>query len=152
MTINGNLYDHESVTIQINSTGEAIGVTEISYSDERPIKPRYGRGGTARGYGRKNYASKGSMTLDRDEAEDLRKSLGGSYYEGYRPFPIIVAYANDDQPEIVDTLPDCMITKADTSDKQDDDNSGVVKFDYEILSPIKWNGVPAYGRRKTKTT
>lgn len=142
MTINGNHYDWESVEIALTN-GVVVGITEINYSDERSIEARYGKGAVPRGYGRKNYKASGSMSLDKDEAERLRVGLGGSFYAN-SPFPIIVAYANNDQAKIIDTLPDCMITKADTSAKQDDDNAGAVKHDFIILSPIKWNGVEAY--------
>lgn len=142
MAINGTKHDWESMEIQLPN-GVVIGVTEISYSDEKPIEARYGKGSVPRGYGRKNYKASGSMSLDRDEAERLRVSLGGSFYKS-SPFPIIVSYANPGEPVITDILPDCKITKADTSGKQDDDNAGAVKVDFEILSPIKWNGVNAY--------
>ncbi|MBW2596986.1 MAG: hypothetical protein JRC93_13675 [Deltaproteobacteria bacterium] len=135
MAINGNFYDWESIELQLPN-GIAVGATEISYNDERGIE-------APRGYGRKNYKASGNMSLDKDEFERLRKNLGGSVY-GKTPFPVIVSYANDDMEPIIDTLPDCMITKADTSAKQDDDNAGAVKLDFEVLSPIKWNGVNAY--------
>lgn len=143
MAINGNQFDWESIEIQLPS-GVAVGITEISYSDERSVEPRYGKGAVPRGYGRKNYKASGSMSLDKDEAERLRSALGGSFYDG-APFPIVVSYANADQSTLTDTLPDCKITKADTSAKQDDDNAGAVKMDFVILSPIKWNDTPAYG-------
>ena len=142
MAINGNQYDWESMEIQLPS-GSAVGITEISYSDERPVEGRYGKGGKPRGYGRKNYKASGSMTLDRDEAERLRKALGGSFYKT-QPLVISVSYGNDGQKTVTDKLPDVMITKTDTSGKQDDDNAGVVKLDFNILSPIEWDGIPAY--------
>ena len=142
MPINGNYYDWESVEIQLPS-GTAVGITEISYQDERGIEARYGKGAIPRGYGRKNYKASGSMTLDKDEAARLRTSLGGSVYTK-APFTIVAAYANHDQPTLTDTLPDVMITKADTSAKQEDDNAGAEKFDFVVLSPIKWNGTAAY--------
>ena len=83
------------------------------------------------------------MSLDKDESERLRSSLGGSFFTK-TPFPIIVSYANHDQPTLTDTLPDCMITKTDTSAKQDDDNTGALKLDFTVLSPIKWGGMSAY--------
>ncbi|NDY73986.1 hypothetical protein DO021_19645 [Desulfobacter hydrogenophilus] len=143
MAINGNYYDWESVEIQLQPSGVAIGIAEISYNDERPVEARYGKGAIPRGFGRKNYKASGSMTLDKDEAELLKLGLGGSFYSN-NPFPVIVSYSNPDRPVIVDILPDCMITKADTSGKQDDDNVGVIKLDFIILSPIKWNGIAAY--------
>ncbi len=142
MPINGNMYDWESIEIMLPS-GIAVGVTEISYNDERGIEPRYGKGSTPRGFGRKNYKATGSLTLDRDEDNRLRAIMGGTVYNNV-PFPIVVAYADSDQVPQVDVLPDCLITKRDTSAKQDDDNAGAVKMDFVILSPIKWGGVAAY--------
>ncbi len=138
MAINGNLYDWESVEIQLPS-GAAIGINNISYNDERPIGARYGKGSTPRGFGRGNYKASGSMELDLDEAERLRKAQGGSFYGG-EPLVIIVSYANDDQDSITDTLADVKIVKADSGAKQGDENVGVRKLDFEILSPIKWGG------------
>jgi hypothetical protein len=140
--INGNQYDWESVEILV--AGITVpGMTEISYSDERGIEPRYGKGSIPRGYGRKNYKASGNGTLDKDEAERLRVALGGSFYSK-KPFNIAVSYANHDQPTITDSLHDVMITKADTSTKQEDDNTGAIKIDFVIMSPIKWNGEDAY--------
>lgn len=140
--INGNRFDWESIEIALPS-GIAIGINEISYSDERPIEPRYGKGGIPRGFGRKNYKASGNMTLDREDADRLRLALGGSVYKGQ--FPITVSYANDDQATVVDVLPGCKIIKTDTGSKQGDDNAGQLKYDFAILEPIKWGGVDAYG-------
>ncbi len=142
MAINGNLYDWESVEVQLPQ-GIAVGLTEISYNDERSIEPRYGKGSTARGYGRKNYKASGSASLDKDEYERLRTGMGGSVY-AKTPVTIVVSYANNDQESVTDTLPDVLFTKVDTSAKQEDDNAGSVKLDFTILSAIKWNGTDAY--------
>ena len=112
--INGKLFDWESVTIVLPS-GVSIGISEINYSDERPIEERYGKGSTPRGYGRKNYKASGSMTLDREEANLLQLALGGSFYSALLLFPIVVAYAVESQPPITDSLPACKITKIDVS-------------------------------------
>ncbi len=142
MSVNGKKYDWEDMEISLPN-GVAIGITDISYSDEKGIEERYGKGAVPRGYGGKNYKASGSMTLDRDEADRLLNALSVPVYKA-KPFPIVVSYANDDQSTITDTLPDCKVTKLDTSGKQDDDNAGVVKMDFKILSPIKWNGKSAY--------
>ncbi|OIQ51032.1 hypothetical protein BerOc1_02977 [Pseudodesulfovibrio hydrargyri] len=141
MSVNGILYDWESVEVQLPG-GVAVGITSISYSDERPVEARYGKGSVPRGYGRKNYKASGSMELDRDEAEALRAALGGSVYDG-APFQIVVSYGNDDMPTVTDTLPAVKITKSDTSAGQEDDNAGAIKHDLTILAPIKWGGTPA---------
>jgi hypothetical protein len=138
MAVNGVLYDWEGVEIQLPG-GVAVGVTEISYSDERGIEPRYGKGSAPRGYGRKNYKASGSMTLDRDEFELLQNALGGSVYKG-EPFQIVVSYGNDGLATRTDTLPAVKITKQDSGASQDDDNAGGVKCDFTCIKPIKWNG------------
>jgi len=142
MSINGNLYDWESVEIQLPN-GVAVGMTEISYNDERGVEARYGKGSIPRGFGLKNYSASGSGSLDKDEYERLRAALGGSVYTK-TPWTIISSYGNHDQATITDTLKGVMVTKQDTSAKQEDDNAGAVKIDFECLEPIEWNGVAAY--------
>jgi hypothetical protein len=141
MSVNGNLYDWESVEIQLPN-GVAVGITSINYNDERAVEPRYGKGSTPRGYGRKNYKASGNMELDRDEADALREALGGSVYKG-ESFQIVVSYGNDGMPTSTDTLPAVKITKQDSGASQDDDNAGKMKHDFAILAPIKWGGTPA---------
>jgi len=140
MSVNGNLYDWESIEVQLPN-GVAIGITNIDYDDERPIEERYGKGSKPRGFGRKNYKASGKMELDLDEAERLRVALGGSVYGG--EFPIVVSYATTGLPTITDTLPQCKITKTGTGGKQGDDNVGQRKYDFKIITPIKWGGRPA---------
>ena len=139
--INGNLHDWASMTIMFPS-GLVIGIQSIDYDDECPIEERYGKGRTPRGYGRGNYKATAKMELDLDEAERLKLALGGSYYDGL-PFPIVVSYAPDLQPTVVDVLPLCKIVKVSTGSKQEDKNAGGRKFDLKLLLPIAWGGVPA---------
>ncbi len=143
--INGSLYDWESIEIMLPH-GISIGVTSISYDDERPIEERYGKGSTPRGYGRKNYKASAKMELDIDAAEMLAVALaasgGGGIYDSL-PFPIIVCYAPTGQPIITDMLPLCKITKTSTSAKQGDANVGQRSYDLTVLTPIVWGMVPA---------
>ena len=139
--INGKKYDWEDINIMMPH-GLAIGITEINYSDERGIEARYGRGSVPRGYGRKNYSANGSLTLDRDEFERFKLTMGGSIYR-VKPLPIVVNYAANDQLPIVDVLPSCKFTKQEISHKQDEDNTGQVKLEFVILEPIKWGGISA---------
>lgn len=146
MAINGRQYDHEDCRIMLPS-GLAFGITELSYEDGQEIEARYGRGAMPRGYGRKNYEASGSMTMDRDQFEPLKKALlatsrGGGFLN-HKPFTIVVNYANEDQGIINDTLPDVKITKHSAGFKQGEANDGQVSLDITILSPIKWNGIPA---------
>jgi hypothetical protein len=144
-SINGALYDWDSVEILL-PTGIAIGIQNINYSDERPVKMRYGRGSQPRGYGRGNYGAKGDIELDLDEAQKLTTALAaagkGEIYNA-PPFPIVCAYGNDGMPIITDTLPLCKLVKTSTGAKQGDENVGVRKFDLEIVAPILWGYAPA---------
>jgi len=139
--INLNKYDWESIEINVNGN-VTVGMTEISYNDERSIEARYGKGAVPRGYGRKNYKASGNGTLDRDEFERLKTSMGDKVYS--KPINIVVSYAVEGMPTVTDTLKNCMITKVDTSSKQDDDNAGAIKIDFTILNPIEWGGKVAY--------
>lgn len=146
MAINGRQYDWEDITVTTLS-GEQVGITEIKYEDSQEIEARYGKGAVPRGYGRKNYEASGSMVLDRDEWERLKLALAatgiGAIFD-HRPFPIVVAYANEDMGPIVDTLKSCKITKfSGGGASQGDDNASPITCDFTILEPILYNGVPA---------
>ena len=147
MAINGRQYDHEDCNIMLPS-GLAFGIQDLDYEDGQDIEARYGRGAVPRGWGRKNYEASGSMTMDRDQFEPFKAALaltagvGGGFLD-HRPFTIVVSYANEDQGLITDTLPDVKVTKHSASYKQGEANDNQVKLDFTILSPIKWNGVPA---------
>lgn len=147
MAINGKQYDWEDIHV-VTLSGEQVGITEIKYTDGQNIEARYGRGAVPRGWGRGNYEASGSMVLDRDEWENLKKvlvasSAAGDIY-GHRPFPIIVSYANDDMGTVVDMMKDCKISKFDGGGgSQGDSNVSSITCEFTILSPIVWNGTPA---------
>ena len=109
MAANGNKYDWESITVTLPG-GEAVAITEIKYEDGQGVTARYGRGSIPRGYGRGNYEASGSMVLDREEWEKLKKELtadGGGIYD-HTPFTIVVSYANDDMETITNLLAQLM--------------------------------------------
>ena len=81
MSVNGRAYDWEDITVTLPH-GEAAGITEIKYEDGQEITARYGRGSIPRSYGRGNYEASGSMVLDRDEWEKLKKELTGDGAQG----------------------------------------------------------------------
>lgn len=141
MAINGRNYDWEDIHVMLPN-GEAIGITEIKYTDSQEIEARYGRGSVPRGYGRANYEASGSMVLDRDEWEkfaDVLMANGGIY--DHAPFAIAVAYANNDMGTVVDTLKSVKITSFDgAGGSQGDANASPITCEFTILEPIDWNG------------
>lgn len=142
--INGKSYDWEDMSIMMPN-GVSGGIKEIKYTDEQPITAHYGKGAIPRGYGRGNYAGSGSFALYRDEWEALVPTLAknGGIYD-HDPFTIVVSYANNDKPEVVDTLKSVKITKFDGGGgAQGDDEVSTMTCEFVILEPILWNGVPA---------
>lgn len=151
MSVNGQAYDWEDISVTLPH-GEAAGITEIKYEDGQSVTARYGKGSVPRGFGRGNYEASGSMVLDRDEWEKLKKELtanGGGIYD-HEPFTIVVSYANDNLGTITDTLKQCKITKfSGAGGSQGDDNASPMTCELTILRPILWNGVPAKKEQKT---
>lgn len=151
MSVNGQAYDWEDISVTLPH-GEAAGITEIKYEDGQSVTARYGKGSVPRGFGRGNYEASGSMALDRDEWEKLKKELtanGGGIYD-HEPFTIVVSYANDNLGTITDTLKQCKITKfSGAGGSQGDDNASPMTCELTILRPILWNGVPAKKEQKT---
>ena len=151
MSVNGQAYDWEDISVTLPH-GEAAGITEIKYEDGQSVTARYGKGSVPRGFGRGNYEASGSMVLDRDEWEKLKKELtanGGGVYD-HEPFTIVVSYANDNLGTITDTLKQCKITKfSGAGGSQGDDNASPMTCELTILRPILWNGVPAKKEQKT---
>lgn len=144
MAINGRNYDWEDITVMLPS-GEAVGITEIRYSDEQKIEARYGKGALPRGYGRGNYSASGSMVLDRDEWERLKGDLagGGGLYD-HSPFTIVINYANNDMGNITDTLKSVKISRFDgAGGNQGSSNVSAIRCEFLVLEPILWNGTPA---------
>ena len=146
MAINGRGYDWEDMSIILPS-GEAIGITELRYTDGQPKEAHYGKGAIPRAYGRGNYEATGSMVLDRDEWERLKLVLAatgkGGIYD-HKPFTIVCNYANDDMGPVTDVLRDCVINKFDGGGgSQGDAKVSAITCELLILSPIVWNGTPA---------
>lgn len=151
MAANGQRYDWESITVT-GPQGEIAEISEIKYEDGQSATARYGRGSVPHGYGRGNYEASGSMVLDREEWEKLKKELtasGGGIYD-HEPFTIVVSYGNDNLPTITDTLKNCKITKfSGGGGSQGDDNVSPMTCEFIILSPILWDGVPAKREHKS---
>lgn len=141
MPINGKRYDWEDITINMLH-GTAINITDISYSDEQPITLRYGKGSVPQGYGRGNYSSSASFTIDLEEWERMKAQLGTSIYD-HEPFAITISYADSGAGTITDKLPMVKITKVSTSNSQGSENSGQRSIEATVLRPIIYNGKAA---------
>jgi len=136
--INGRNYDWESIEI-ILPHGPLVQVESIEYGDKQEAEAIYGKGARPVGYGRGNYSAEGKLTIRREELSRLEayaRSLGKNIYT-LPPFPIVVSYANEDQPQICDRLQQCQFTERSTSPKQGD-KSVNVDLSFLILGGIEW--------------
>lgn len=142
--INGKKYGWEDITVTFPQ-GVMVGISEIEYSDKKETEAIYGKGSNPVGYGEGNYSAEGKAKMTKEEFENFKVSLmatSGKALYRHTPFPIIVSYANDDQPTVTDTLPACKITSMSNAPKQGDKTVDV-EIQFVVLKPILWNGEAA---------
>lgn len=140
--INGKAYDWSSVTIKIPGA-ESIEITEISYNDEQEHDGIYGKGGMYRGYGTGNYKASVSVSMSREDFNELQRVIKKKGYKDFYKYlipKIIVSYADDGAATTTDILTNIKFGKRDTSAKQGDKNI-TVKLDGTPYGGIKWNGM-----------
>lgn len=138
--INGKKYSWEDISLML-PYGEMVGILSIDYSDGKEVEALYGKGSNPIGYGSGNYSAEGKMSMQKDEYDKLSKyaqKTGKGIYK-MAPFPIVVSYANDDQPTITDTLRSCKISKVSNSPGQGD-KEVKVEVELKIIGGILWNG------------
>ncbi len=140
--INGKCYDWSSVTIGIPGA-ESMEPTEISYSDEQEHEGIYGRGGRYRGYGTGNYKASVSMTMVREDFNELQRLAGRmgvrNFFDVVIP-KIVVSYADTGAATTTDILTNVKFGKRDTSAKQGDKNI-TMKIEGTPYGGIRWNGM-----------
>lgn len=139
--INGKKYSWEDISIVLPQ-GELIDVQNVDYNDGKELEPAYGKGSNPVGYGEGNYSAEGKLTVTKEEFDrltDYAKKEGRGIYR-LRPFPIVVNYANEDQPSITDTLRNCKIIKISNSSGQGD-KQVKVELELKIIGGILWNGM-----------
>jgi hypothetical protein len=116
--INGHRYSWASATIKAQGL-ELIHIKEISYSHSLEPGAVRGTGAQKLGRTRGEYDAEGSMTLQREQWDDLRNKLGDGYLE--KSFPISVSYAEDGLPVVTDELAGVRIKSVENSPSQGTD-------------------------------
>lgn len=141
--VNGRTYDWASTELHAPGGQTAVGLKSISYNDEQPVEPVYGRGRTPVAYGRGNYKASGQLAILRQYADEFENALfstsNGNGVLMHEPTTITVSYSNSDQPIRTDTLKLCAFTKRDFQGKQGDTEL-VVTYDFQILGGIERDG------------
>jgi hypothetical protein len=140
--INGKCYDWSSVTISIPGA-ESMEPTEISYNDEQEHDGVYGKKGRYRGYGTGNYKASVSLTMLREDYEELQRLAKAKGYKSIYDYvipKIVVSYADTGASTVTDTLTNIVFGKRDTGAKNGD-KSITMKLDGTPYGGIKWNGM-----------
>lgn len=134
--INGTRYDFSSIEI-VAGNRTITGAKAISYKNG--LKPGVVRGTSAQKNGRTRgqYEPEASLTLYKQEADELIEALGTGYME--KPFDIVIHYADDGQPTKTTRIIGARI--ADESDDHEEGSDALAtKFDLDVIAVIK-NGV-----------
>lgn len=142
MPINGEYYDWEDITI-FAPTGPQLDAFSVSWKSSKELEEVYGQGGAPRGFGQGNWKGEGELGLLREQFDLLvayAAAAGVKGVYGIKPFPITVAYTNDDSGLRNDQLIGCKITEIDTSPKQGDKRIEVM-LKFAITKDIENNGV-----------
>ena len=147
--INGNRYDFTSLTIMANGI-PVKGIKEISYTKTLEPGDVYGTSAQLLGRTRGQYKAEGSITIYREEWQELIKILqtlvpGGGYMEAN--FDVIVTYGELLLPTTTDTLKGCRIKKAEHSLAEGSD-ALVIKADLSIAHILDNDLIPFAGMIK----
>ncbi|WP_250278792.1 hypothetical protein [[Clostridium] colinum] len=138
--VNGKYYDWASIDLNID--GLLIEAQEITYDDELEKEQVYGLGNKPRGYGTGNYKLNLKISFLREDYEELVnycKSKGISFYSLVID-KIVVSYADDGEPIIIDTITKVTPTKRSSGGKQGD-KSILVDVEFIVFGEIVMNGV-----------
>lgn len=142
MTINGQSYDWESTTITLPS-GIVVSAKDIEHDGELPKEGVFGRGTLPQNFGVGQYVSTWKLTLDKTEfalIKDYAIGIGRGLLK-LPAFPIVIQYANDDQPVTTDVLPQCTIDKSSES-KAAGDTEHPVELEGSNFAPRTMDGLP----------
>lgn len=142
--VNGNRYDFASIELRIR--GQIFtGFKEISYSHK--LEPGEVRGSAAQPIARTRgeYSAEGSLTLYRQEYDELVAVLGDGFME--TEFEGTVTHAERGQPTITDRLVGVRIKSDDSSYSQGAD-ALEVKLDLSIMYLLKNGKSPLLNLRR----
>lgn len=116
--VNGVRYSFASIELSV--AGKVIlGAKEIAYTET--LEPGELRGTSSQLLGRTagDYSVEGSMTLYREEFDDLLGTLGEGYLR--KVFDVTITYADEGAPTKTDKLVGCRIKSVEQSNSQGTD-------------------------------
>lgn len=135
--INGRKYAWEDITI-ILANQPGVGVQEISWDEEKETEPIYGMGSKPIGYAQGNWKAEGKVTLLIEDYQILlsyARGLRGGIFD-FKPFNIIINYANDEEVPHTVVLMQCKFTKKGRKASQGE-KKNTVELDFVILGDVR---------------
>jgi hypothetical protein len=141
--INGLRLDYSCV--EVNANGKTFtGVTEVNYTQK--LEPGKVRGTSAQVNGRTRgqYDPDASITMLKEDAQELIAALGAGYME--RPFDIVVHYSAAAGATLTDRIVGCRIKESGNAHKEGGDALSV-KFALDVIAIIENGVAPVTGLR-----
>ena len=122
--VNGVMHAWGQVTVNINSPLPVTGITKVSYSSDRKIEAVYGAGSAPIGRGYGNWTYTGSLTLTRDEIENMRAGVPTRRLQDIAPFDVVVMFVpHYGNKKITHILKGCVILNDPLEINQDDSSN-----------------------------
>ncbi|MDR3326913.1 MAG: hypothetical protein LBT04_02075 [Prevotellaceae bacterium] len=119
--INGVMHSWSQVAVNINSPAPVTGITKLNYNSDRKINLVMGAGSQAIGLGYGNWTHTASLTLTRDEIENLRESVPTRRLQDIAPFDVVIMFVpNLGNKKVTHILKDCVILNDPLEISQDD--------------------------------
>lgn len=130
--VNKNAYSFCSIELVINGA-TIVGVQSVNY--KMSLKPGIVRGASARKNGRTlgTYEPTASMTLYKQDADDLLFSLGDGF--GMKVFDIVIHFAEEGQPISTVNIVGCRITEVGEDNKEGEEPT-TNTFELDVMDII----------------
>lgn len=117
MAVNGEVYDHESLAMEMPGTGELVTLSEVNYDAGKEVDIKTDTRGVPRGQVRKAFKGEFSCSVARVEYDALAESTSETGILGAEPMPVTLVYGNDGQEPTQDDI-EVKIDKVDLTSKE----------------------------------
>ncbi len=141
MPVNGNMYDHESLEMEVPGVGQALSLTEVNYKAAKKGKTVTGSHGLPRAYARGKYEGTFDCTIAREEYHALAEATADTGVLGAEPVPVTLVYGADGEEPTEDNL-EVKIEEIDTGSKEDEE--AMVKITGTHTAVAEIAGQPVY--------
>ena len=136
VNINGTMHSWSQVKVHVNSPMPVTGITHVVYNSERNIEVVMGAGSQAVGRGYGNWTHTGSITLTRDEVENIRAASPTRRLQDIAPFDIIIQFVPEGNKMVTHIMKQCVFLN-DPLDINQGDTSNTAELTLQPLNIIR---------------